>query len=61
MELNKLIKMKAEHYAMYNGEQMDNTRYFAFIEGARYALELLKQEIEHELWTTNYQRTTLKK
>jgi hypothetical protein len=49
MELNKLIKMKAEHYAMYNGEQMDNTRYFAFIEGARYALELLKQEIEHEL------------
>jgi hypothetical protein len=49
MELNKMIKMKAEMYAMYNGEQMDNTRYFAFIEGARYALELLKQEIEHEL------------
>jgi hypothetical protein len=49
MELNKLIKMKAEHYAMYNGEQMDNTQYFAFIEGARYALELLKEQIEHEL------------
>jgi hypothetical protein len=49
MELNKLIKMKAEMYAMYNGEQMDNSRYFAFIEGARYALELLKQEIEHEI------------
>ena len=50
MELNKLIKMKAEMYAMYNGEQMDNTRYFAFIEGARYALELLKEQIEDELW-----------
>jgi len=49
MELNKLIKMKAEMYAMYNGEQMDNTRYFAFIEGARYALELLKEQIQDEL------------
>ena len=49
MELNKMIKMKAEMYAMYNGEEMDNSRYFAFIEGARYALELLKQEIEDEL------------
>jgi hypothetical protein len=49
MELNKMIKMKAEHYAMYNGEQMDNSRYFAFIEGARYALELLKEQIQDEL------------
>jgi len=49
MELNKLIKMKAEYYAMYNGEQMDNARYFAFIEGARYALELLKEQINDEL------------
>jgi hypothetical protein len=49
MELNKMIKMKAEMYAMYNGEQMDNARYFAFIEGARYALELLKEQIEEEL------------
>jgi hypothetical protein len=49
MELNKLIKMKAEMYAMYNGEQMDNARYFAFIEGARYALELLKEQIQDEL------------
>jgi hypothetical protein len=41
--------MKAEIHAQYNGEEMDNSRYFAFIEGARYALELLKQEIEDEL------------
>jgi hypothetical protein len=49
MELNKMIKMKAEMYAMYNGEQMDNTRYFAFIEGARYALEILSQQINDEI------------
>lgn len=49
MELNKMIKMKAEMYAMYNGEEMDNSRYFAFIEGARYALELLKEQIQDEL------------
>jgi hypothetical protein len=49
MKMNELIKMKAEMYAMYNGEQMDNSRYFAFIEGARYALELLKEQIEDEL------------
>lgn len=49
MELNKLIKMKAEMYAMYDGEQMDNARYFAFIEGARYALEILSQQIQDEL------------
>jgi hypothetical protein len=49
MELNKLIKMKAEHYSMYNGEQMDNARYFAFIEGARYALEMLSQQIKEEI------------
>jgi hypothetical protein len=49
MELNKMIKMKAEMYAMYNGEQMDNARYFAFIEGARYALEILSQHIQDEL------------
>lgn len=49
MKMNELIKRKAEMYAMYNGEQMDNSRYFAFIEGARYALELLKEQIEDEL------------
>jgi hypothetical protein len=49
MELNKMIKMKAEMYAMYNGEQMDNARYFAFIEGARYALEMLSQQIKEEI------------
>lgn len=49
MKMNELIKMKAEMYAMYNGEQMDNSRYFAFIEGARYALEMLSQQIKEEI------------
>ncbi len=49
MKMNEQIKMKAEMYAMYNGDQIDAARYFAFIEGARYALELLKEQIEDEL------------
>ena len=48
MELNKMIKMKAEMYAMYNGEQMDNARYFAFIEGAKFAMELISKHLKDE-------------
>lgn len=49
MELHKLIKMKAEIHAQYNGEQMDNTAYFSFMEGAKYAIELISKQIKDEI------------
>ena len=48
MELHKLIKMKAEIHAQYNGEQMDNTAYFSFMEGAKYAMELISKHLKDE-------------
>ena len=49
MELNKMIKMMAEKHAYFDGEQMDSTAYFSFIEGARYALQIIAKEINYEL------------
>ena len=49
MELHKLIKLQAEIHAQYNGEQMDNTAYFSFMEGAKYAMELITKQINDEL------------
>ena len=50
MELNKLIEMKAESYASFgNDEQMSGEAYFAFMEGAKYALHLLSKQIQDEL------------
>lgn len=49
MELHKLIKLQAEIHAQYNGEQMDNTAYFSFIEGAKYAMDLISKQIKEEI------------
>ena len=49
MELHKLIKLKAEIHAQYNGEQMDNTAYFSFMEGAKYAMELISKHLKEEI------------
>lgn len=50
MELNKLIEMKAESYASFgNDEQMSGEAYFAFVAGAKYALELISKQINDEL------------
>lgn len=50
MELNKLIEMKAESYASFgNDEQMSGEAYFAFVAGAKYALELISKQIQDEL------------
>ena len=50
MELNKLIKMQGEIYASFgNDEQMSGEAYFAFMAGAKYALELISKQINDEL------------
>lgn len=50
MELNKLIKMQAESYASFgNDEDMSGEAYFAFVAGAKYALELISKQINDEL------------
>jgi len=43
--MNELIIKQAEVYAGLNAEgEMDSARYFAFIEGATFALTILKLE-----------------
>jgi len=50
MELNKLIKMQAESYASFgNDDDMSGEAYFAFMAGAKYALELISKQIQDEL------------
>lgn len=50
MELNKLIKMQAESYASFgNEDDMSGEAYFAFVAGAKYALELISKQINDEL------------
>ena len=50
MELNKQIKMQAESYASFgNEDDMSGSAYFAFMEGAKYALELISKQINDEL------------
>ena len=50
MELNKLIKMQAESYASFgNEDDMSGSAYFAFMEGAKYALQLISTQINDEL------------
>ena len=50
MELNNLIKMQAEIYASFgNDDDMSGEAYFAFMEGAKYALHLLSKQIQDEL------------
>ena len=50
MELNKLIKMQAESYASFgNDDDMSGSAYFAFVAGAKYALELISKQIQDEL------------
>lgn len=50
MELNKMIEMKAENYASFgNEDDMSVNAYFAFVAGAKYALELISKQIQEEL------------
>lgn len=50
MELNKMIEMKAESYASFgNDDDMSGEAYFAFVAGAKYALELISKQIQDEL------------
>ena len=50
MELNNLIKMQAEIYASFgNDDDMSGEAYFAFMAGAKYALELISKQIQDEL------------
>jgi hypothetical protein len=49
MKLNEMIKMEAEYYASFGGDEMSGESYFAFMAGAKYALKLIAQEINDEL------------
>jgi hypothetical protein len=49
MKLNEMIKMQAEYYAAFGGDGMSGESYFAFMAGAKYALQLLANEINDEL------------
>ena len=49
MKLHEQIKLQAEYYAAFGGEGTDVHSYFAFLEGAKYALKLIANEINDEL------------